>query len=90
MRVQGNFQEESLDVNVILNSKNKITTDVYYKDRNIHDYLPHDSTHPESCKKSETFNLTKQIVFSTHPVKVELRFSHILVRIAKSVIKFLR
>ena len=34
-----------LDVNVILNSKNGISTDVYYKDTNTHDYLPYDSAH---------------------------------------------
>ena len=75
MRVQENFQEESLNVSFILNSKNKITTDVCYKDRSIHDYLAHDSTHPESCKKSETFNLTKKIVFSTHPVNSSCFFN---------------
>ena len=31
------------DVNVILISKNKISTDVYYKNTSTHDYLPYDS-----------------------------------------------
>ena len=41
----------ALDVNVILNSKNEISTDVYFRDTNTHDYLPYDSAHPESSKK---------------------------------------
>ena len=36
-----------LDINFILNSTNEISTDVYYKDANTHDYLPHDSAHPK-------------------------------------------
>ena len=60
-----------LDVNVILNSKNEISTDVYYKDTNTHDYLPYDSAHPESCKKNVPYNLAKRIiVFVTDPEKV--------------------
>ena len=39
-----------LDVNVILNSKNEISTDVCYKDTNTLDYLLHGSAHLESCK----------------------------------------
>ena len=35
-----------LDVNVILHNKNEISTGVYYKDTNAHDYLPYDSAHP--------------------------------------------
>ena len=35
-----------LDLNVTLNSKNEISTDVYYKDTNTHDYLPYGSAHP--------------------------------------------
>ena len=40
------------DLNIILNSKNEISADVYYKDTNTHEYLPYDSAHPESCKKN--------------------------------------
>ena len=48
--------------------------DVYYKDTNIHDYLPYDSAHPESCRKNVPYNLTKRIiVFVTESEKVELR-----------------
>ena len=65
----------ALDVNVILNSKNEISTDVYFRDTNTHDYLPYDSAHPESSKKKNMFyNLAKRtVVFVTDPEKVELR-----------------
>ena len=67
-----------LDVNVILNSKNEISTDVYYKDTNTHDYLPYDSAHPESCKKNVPYNLAKRIIiFVTDPEKVELRLNEL-------------
>ena len=62
------------NVNVILNSKNKISTDVYYKDTNTHGYLPYDSAHPESCKKNVPYNLAKRtFVFVADPEKVVLR-----------------
>ena len=35
-----------LDLNVTLNSENEISTNVYYKDTNTHDYLPDGSAHP--------------------------------------------
>ena len=52
----------SLDVNVILTSKNEISTDVYYTDTNTHNYLPYDSAHPESCKKNVHCTLAKRII----------------------------
>ena len=59
-----------LDVNVILNSKNEISTDVYYKDTNTHDYLPHDSSHQEYYKENIPYSLAKRIiVFETDPEK---------------------
>ena len=45
-----------LDLNVILNCKNEIFTDVYYKDITIHDYFAYDSAHRESCKKNVPYN----------------------------------
>ena len=42
----------SLDVNVILNRKKEITTDMYYKNTKTCGYLPYDSAHLESCMKS--------------------------------------
>ena len=63
-----------VDANVVLNSKNEISPDVYYTDTNTHDYIPYDSVHPESCKKNLPYNLPKRIiVFVTDPEKVELR-----------------
>ena len=67
-----------LDANVILNSKNGISTDVYYEDANTHDYLPHDNAHPESCKKNIPYHLAKRIiVFLTNPGKVKLQLNEL-------------
>ena len=75
-----------LDVNVILNSKNEISTDVYYKDTNTHDYLPYDSAHPESCKKNVPYNLAKRIiVFVTDPEKVELRLNELRIWLKNNI-----
>lgn len=62
-----------LDINVMLNGKNEISTDVYYKDTNTRDYLPYDSTHPKSCNKNVLYNSAKKIIgFVTDPEKVKL------------------
>ena len=67
-----------LDLTVILNSKNDISTDVYYKDTNSHYYLPYDGAHPESCKKNVRYNLTKRtIVFVTNPENVDLKLNEL-------------
>ena len=67
-----------LDINVKLNSKNGISTDVYYQDTNTQNYLPYDSAHPESCKKNVPDNLAKQsIVFVTDSEKVKLRLNEL-------------
>ena len=58
-----------LDVNVILNSKNEIFTNVYDKDTN---------TYPESCKKNGPHNLAKIInAFVIDPEKAELRLNEL-------------
>ena len=41
-----------LDVRIILHKDNSAETDIYYKPTNTHDYLPHDSTHPDHTKKT--------------------------------------
>ena len=41
-----------LDIEVILHSNNTVETDIYYKDTNVHDYLPYNSAHPKHCKDS--------------------------------------
>ena len=67
-----------VDANVVLNSKNEISPDVYYTDTNTHDYIPYDSVHPESCKKNLPYNLPKRIiVVVTDPEKVELRLNEL-------------
>ena len=74
-----------LDVNVILNDKNEISTDVYYKDTNTHDYLPYDSAHRESCKKNVPYNLAKRIiVFVTDPKKMEIRLNELRIWLKSS------
>ena len=56
----------------------RFTSDVYYKDTNTHDYLPYDSAHPESCKKSVPYNLAKRIiVFVTDSEKVKLTLNEL-------------
>ena len=58
-----------LDVNVILNSKNEIFTNIYDKDTN---------TYPESCKKNGPRNLAKIInAFVIDPEKAELRLNEL-------------
>ena len=39
-----------LDTEANLHSDNIVETDIYYKDRNAHDYLPYNSAHPKHCK----------------------------------------
>ena len=45
----------------LLNSKNEISTDVYYKDTSTQDYLLYDSAHSESGKKNVSYNLARKI-----------------------------
>ena len=48
--------------NVTLNIKTEISTYSYYKYTNTHNYLPYESAHPESCKKSVPYTLAKRII----------------------------
>ena len=60
-----------------------------YKHTNTDDYLPCDSTHPESCKENIPYNLTKIIiVFISNPEKVKLRLNElrILLKIINTMI----
>ena len=50
------------DINVILNIKDEIFAEVYYKDTIIHDYFPYGSAHPVSYKKTITCNLARRII----------------------------
>ena len=65
------------NVNVILSSKNKISTDVYYKNTNTHSYLP-TTVLIQTCKKNVPYNLAKRsFVFVTDPEKVGLRLTEL-------------
>ena len=60
----------------LLNSKNEISTDVYYKDASTQDCLLYDSAHSESGKKNASYNFARKIiVFITDPEKVKLRLN---------------
>ena len=51
-----------LDINVTLDENNNISTDVYYKPTNAHEYLHYDSNHPEHTKNNIPYNLAKRIL----------------------------
>ena len=51
-----------LDVTVILSNDNKISTDIYYKPTNSHEYLNYSSHHPKHVKDNIPYNLAKRIV----------------------------
>ena len=60
-----------LDVKIILHEDNSVGTNIYYKPRNTHDYLPFDSAHPDHTKNNIPYNLAKRIiVFVPNPEKV--------------------
>ena len=46
-----------LDVTVSLDNNNKISTDLFIKSTDTHQYLPHTSCHPSHIKKSIPFSL---------------------------------
>ena len=39
-----------LDAKIILHEDHSVETDIYHKRANTHDYLPHDSTHPDHTR----------------------------------------
>ena len=51
-----------LDIEVILNNGKFVTTDIYYKETNPHDYLNFHSAHPKHIKDTIPFNLAKRII----------------------------
>ena len=59
-----------LDVKVILDSANMISTDIYYKSTNSHDYLHYDSFHPSHTLQNIPFTLAKRIVVFVSDEKV--------------------
>ena len=50
-----------LDVTVLLNKNNQISTDLYVKSTDTHQYLLHTSCHPNHVKKSIPFSLALRI-----------------------------
>ena len=49
-----------------------------YKDTNAHDYLPHDSAHPDHSKDNVLYNLAKCItVFVSNEEKIEYRLNEL-------------
>ena len=73
-----NQKLDFLDVTVMLDTEGKITTDVYYKETNSHDYLNFTSHHPFHIKKNIPYNLAKRInVFCTNTEIVEYRLEEL-------------
>ena len=65
-----------LDVSVILHPDRTIETDIYYKDTNVHDYLPYSSAHPDHSRENVPYNLAKCIiVFVSNEEKAEYRLN---------------
>ena len=63
-----------LDTEANLHSDNIVETDIYYKDRNAHDYLPYNSAHPKHCKDNLPLSLAKSIIaFVSNEEKTEMR-----------------
>ena len=67
-----------LDVKVMLDTNNKMSTDIYYKSTNSHDYLHYDSFHPKHTIDNIPFNLAKRIiVFVSDDNLVETRLNEL-------------
>ena len=67
-----------LDVTVILDDNNSISTDVFYKATNAHEYLNYHSDHPIHTKNNVPFNLAKRIIcFVSSPQQTEYRLKEL-------------
>ena len=51
-----------LDVKAILHPNKKVSTDIYYKSTNSHDYLHYDSFHPSHTLHNIPYTLAKRII----------------------------
>ena len=51
-----------LDINIILDENGVISTDIYYKPTNSHDYLHYDSFHPKHTLENIPYCLAKRII----------------------------
>ena len=67
-----------LDVEVILSNGTQVTTDIFYKDTNPHDYLNFQSAHPRHIKDTIPYNLAKRIVvFVTDEERIKFRLQEL-------------
>ena len=61
-----------LDIKIIEDKSNVITTEIYYKNTNSHQYLDYNSQHPKHTKENIPMNLAKKIItFNSNDEKVE-------------------
>ena len=63
-----------LDVSLILHSDCTIETDIFYEDKNAHNYLPYGSAHSDDSKDNVSFNLAKcMIAFVSNKERIVYR-----------------
>ena len=61
MEINCNNRVNFLDLTVIINERNEIETDIYYKETDSHQYLNYHSCHPKHTKNNIPYNLMKRI-----------------------------
>ncbi len=67
-----------LDIEIILKEGKFISTDIYYKSTNPHDYLNYNSAHPKHVKDTIPFNLAKRIIiFVTEEDRISERLKEL-------------
>ena len=63
---------------MILSNGTQVTTDIFYKDTNPHDYLNFQSAHPRHIKDTIPYNLAKRIVvFVTDEERIKFRLQEL-------------
>ena len=63
-----------LDVSVILYSNSTIKKHIYYKDTDVRNYFPYDSTNPDHSRNNIPYNLAKRlIIFVSNKEKIKFR-----------------
>ena len=69
---------------VYVNTKREVSTDIYYKDTNSHDYLNFNSHHPLHIKKNIPYILAKRIIIiTTDELQVENHLNDLRRRLIK-------
>ena len=67
-----------LDITVMLDSTNKLSTDIFYKPTNAHDYLNYKSDHPDHTKNNVPYNLAKRVnCFVSDPQQTKRRLKEL-------------